>query len=120
VRNQGARMRLEKQSIEVHTICDGAALVKNCTTQEAEHETIWLEYIKSLDKVAVRNQTSASDVESVIVTEDESCYDSFEITKSEDEAFGVGLERIFDQHISAGEENLSYCTNDEVNTNSTV
>jgi hypothetical protein len=118
VRNQGARMRLEKQSIEVHTICDGAALVKN-TTQEAECETIWVEYIKSLDKVAVQNQTSASEVESVIVTEDESCYDNFEITKSEED-FGVGLERIFDQHISAGEENLSYCTNDEVNTNSTV
>jgi hypothetical protein len=118
VRNQHARRRLEKESIEVHTICDAATLVKS-DAQEAEHETIWIEYIKSLDKVAVQNQTSASVVESVIVTDDESCFESFELVKS-DEAFGVGLERIFDQHISAGEENLSYCTNDEVNTNSTV
>jgi hypothetical protein len=116
VRNQRGMRRLEKNSIEVQTICDGTSLVRNAT-QEAEYESIWVEYIKSLDKVAVQNQTSTSSVESVIVTEDGG-FDSFEIMKS-DEAFGVGLERIYDQHISA-EENLAYCTNDEINTNKTM
>lgn len=116
VRSQRARWRFGKQSVEVHTICDGAVQVKNARAQE--HESIWVDYIKSLDKAEDKMETSNSPMESVIVTEDES-FESFEMVKSED-TLGVSLERIFDQHISAGEENLAYCTNDEINTNSTV
>jgi hypothetical protein len=116
VRNQHARRRLEKHSIEVHTICDAATQVRNARMEDCEN--IWVEYIQSLDKTAVKKKTTGSPRESVVVSEDE-IFESFEIMRSE-EAFVVGLERIFDQRITAGEENLAYCTNDEINTNSTL
>lgn len=118
MRNQHARLRREKESIEVHTICNGTLEVNNLSAG-GDKEHVWVEYIKSLDTAEEdTTQVKTISMESVVVLEDGD-FDNFEMIKSE-EGFGVGLERIFDQHIS-GEENSAFaCTNDEINTNNSV
>lgn len=117
MRNQHARWRHEKESIEVHTICNGTLEVNNQSTGDKEH--IWVEYIKSLDAAEEdTTQVKTISMESVVVLEDED-FENFEMIKSE-EGFGVGLERIFDQHISGEESSAFACTNDEINTNNSV